>query len=527
MAVKLINDIPNTSFYKQGDNYLITCNKGYQWKTFPPIITGRRQNALANFNDNMRVYGQDDNGVNIYYGNYSRLDDLYPLRVYGAETEEKTPTPEPVPPLTVDYKISEGEETHTFVDGIATINIVISLITDFITENVTATYKGKDSTTKTINITLEGTLRKVTGVVTIKDIDTGTPVVINGNVIYVNKPKSQLTNCYASPALKEYYKRGENFTVKLIADSGNKFTKPEECYIQVQQITGKAKKVFMSISGDKLTATGDYTNGSPTDTGILIHGVATSDIIIETNYGAINAYVVDNDILDKFAKQRFRERTNLDDIDLGVYVNRIHRIFADIPTGGVSDLVCGNYNTQIKCTKPNRDIFTLSFGNLTVPVKNDDNTDYESTIQLFLPFVGFVDLDNELMGSTVTLEYDINVITGKGVARLKLSDVVLYVWNVQPSTEVLYRTSNNKELTLIGGDTWVESFMYGFEPYIILKWYKSLNINERNTTQIRGKIGDFKGFNYFDNITTISSANMLLEEQKQIINLLERGVIIE
>lgn len=528
MALNLINDIANTTFTKEGNNYFVRVNKGFDWKVKPPKITGRRDYASVNFNDNMTYYGKDENNVDIYYSTYSKneLDDSYPLRVYFGEVEEKSdPQPEPEPELKVQYNLEEGSETHSYEGGIATINITISLIVNFITENVKATYKSKSGEKKSVDITLSGTLTKVTGSLSISDVDTHEPIVIDGDIIYVTKPQFKLTNCKVDPPLKEYYKRGESFTARLVADDGNKFTDNNKVYLQITQITGPAKKYLFDISPDKQTATINYTSGSATDRAILIYGEATTEVIIEKNYGAINAYVVTNGMLDEFAKKRFIERTG-EEVDLGVYVNRIKRIFTNVPTFGTADIVCGNYNTQIQATRPSKDSFTISFGEITIPVKNGDNTDYESDLQLFLPFVGLVSINSELMGVKVSLTYEINVITGKGVARLSTENIMLYVWDVEPSTNVLYRTAN-KELQLVGGDSWEESYLYGLEPYILIKWYNSLNVNDRNSNLIRGEISGFKGLNSLTDITTISTNDMLTEEQEEIYSLLEQGVIIE
>lgn len=441
---------------------------------------------------------------------------------------DATPEPEPVPNLTVNYNISEGRETHTFVDGVATINITISLVADFITENVTASYKSTDGTTKTVNVELTGTLRKVTGSVVINDVDTHEPVTINGNVVFVIKPIVKLTNCTVDPPLKEYYKMGENFTVRLVADEGNYFTKPEKTYLRITNPTGNKQYPFV-ISTDKRTATVEYTNAQSNDKSITVYGVADADVVIEKNYGSINAYVVTLDILDMFAKKRFTERTSLGEsveIDLGEYVNRIKRIFTDVPVSGVGDIVCGNYNTEITANKPAVDVLNISFGDITLPVKNGDNTDYESNIQMFVPFVGLVSIDNELTGKKISLEYEINVITGGGIARVKADNIVMYVWEIEPSTNILYRTANN-ELQLIGSDEWNEKYLYGLEPYVVIKWYNSLNTNERNNDNIKGQIGDFHGFNSFDNISDITDTNMLADEQNEIYELLKKGVNID
>lgn len=102
---------------------------------------------------------------------------------------------------------------------------------------------------------------------------------------------------------------------------------------------------------------------------------------------------------------------------------------------------------------------------------------------------------------------------------------MLYVWDVEPSTDVLYRTAN-KELQLIGRDSWEESYLYGLEPYILIKWYTSLNVNDRNSNLIRGKISGFTGLNSLTDITTISAKEMLTDEQEEIYRLLNSGVYI-
>lgn len=98
MSLQLINDIANTTFTKEGNNYIIRVNKGFDWKVQPPKITGRRDYATVDFNDNMTYYGKDENNVNMYYSTYGRnaLDDSRPLRVYFGEVEKRaTHSPNP------------------------------------------------------------------------------------------------------------------------------------------------------------------------------------------------------------------------------------------------------------------------------------------------------------------------------------------------------------------------------------------------------------------------------------------------
>lgn len=64
---------------------------------------------------------------------------------------------------------------------------------------------------------------------------------------------------------------------------------------------------------------------------------------------------------------------------------------------------------------------TISFGSLTVNENWGNFLDYaHTTVQIFLPFIGMVDLDpNEVIGATTTLEYTIDYFTGMCVANIK------------------------------------------------------------------------------------------------------------
>ena len=192
---------------------------------------------------------------------------------------------------------------------------------------------------------------------------------------------------------------------------------------------------------------------------------------------------------------------------------------------GKDDVIkCADYDTKISVHQPKDNKITLDFGAVTITDHNKDNTDYESNIQLFVPFKGLVSIPNEYIGKEIHLYIDINVITGNGLYRLTCDDIQFQTGECTPSIDVLYRTSDYNQ---IGGDTWNENLYMGLEPYIILKWYESKNNNGRNNDFKQGVISSFTGFNSFTDITPISTQNMLANEQQMIYNILQTGVYIE
>lgn len=335
--------------------------------------------------------------------------------------------------------------------------------------------------------------------------------------------EQNLTNCTGD--IPQSYDVEGNVNVTLHANTGTIFS---NCYIEYIDVNfGTISQFNGTISDDKKTATINWQ--IPKDvTEITVVGTCVAEEPIGKNYGAINVYVVTLQNLIDFSKVRFTSATYSDFMyyDLGSYINRIKRIFTKVETG-ISDVIkCASYNTKIAAYQPKEDVITLDFGDVTLPLHNNDITDYECDIQLFIPFVGFVSISNDYVGKTINLQVDIDVITGDGLYRLTCDDIQFQTGVCTPSTDVLYKTADYN-LSLIGGDKWNENVFMGLEPYFILKWHESKNANGRNNDFKRGLISSFTGFNSFDDITPISTENMLANEQQTIYNALQSGVYID
>lgn len=343
-----------------------------------------------------------------------------------------------------------------------------------------------------------------------------------------------ISNCYADPPLPEFLQYGETLNVTIKANENTAFdTEQSTPNFSYYNETGYPTKQDLTVSGDKKTATGSIVlqNGWHD---FSVNAQAYPVAVVGEQYGAINVYLVTLDELAEFSGKRFFKETGTDpgtgapiyeNIDLGAYVNKIRRVYTNIGASSTDVIRCGNYNTGVSCHQPAQDKITLDFGTAVVPAHNEDNTDYESEIQIFLPFAGFVNLNNAYAGKTIGLQYVINVVTGNGVALLSCNGVVFQVEETEPSSEIIY-LSPSTQVKTVGGDDWNEMLYYGLEPYIYCKWYESAS-NGRNNDRQTGILGDFIGFNVFDDVTPIHTAEMLTEEQETIYTALSDGVYIE
>lgn len=279
-----------------------------------------------------------------------------------------------------------------------------------------------------------------------------------------------------------------------------------------------------------ISVTGGVISFPVPDSCVSISVKAVASIItpVGRNYGAINVYCVTLDNLDAFSKQRFFEIKDdtqgiYEEVNLGIYVNRIKRIFTNVPVSGTDSLRCGNYNTGITVQTPEKDVILLDFGDVTLTGLNGDSEDYNAQISVFIPCRGFVAVDSKYIGKTVNLSFKVNVITGDAVAFLSCDGVVFQLESFSLSRDVIYKTGTT-ELNIVGGTEWDEQILYGLEPYVIITQNTTIN-KPVNNTQESVTIGDVTGYAQFENVD-LNTVNLLVDEYNIIISELENGVYL-
>lgn len=384
-----------------------------------------------------------------------------------------------------------------------------------------ATYTQISGGLKTVDMQESHTETQATATVSISDFDISQPITLTGTGINILPLKVDLSNCISDTPLNDYVDYDSRINITLTANPNTEFSDASKVYLQLLSRLGQLTTIPFNISADKLSASVDYTlTDSSKYNRVTIHAEAFPKQVVGQNYGTINVYIVTLDNLQDFAEKRFSEG-----IDLGIYVASVQRIFTDVTPYSSDVLRCGDYNTGISVEQPANENITLDFGNVTIPAHNENTTDFDGEIQVFLPFKGFVNIPIDYVGKNINLQYVINIITGNGAAKLSYNGVVFQIEETQPCQPLIYKTS---ELTTIGDDSdnWNTYILYGLEPYIYCKWYESAS-NGRNNDRQTGILGDFRGFNVFDDVTPIHTAEMLAEEQELIYTALSDGVYIE
>lgn len=453
--------------------------------------------------------------------NITDLDVNTPVVISGDVVE----IPETITP-TVTNNIAGTEENHEWDGETLTITVKTPSYISARLDKPQVHYTNTGGEPITQDMQVETTSTRVTATAVITDLGGDYSVTVTGTYIRTLPLKKSLTNCTSKEPLPDYVDFDSLITVELDANPNTEFHTDETTYLSVTaRAGGRETKTPFTISSDKKKATISYQLANSSKySRVNIVGECFPVEVVGKQYGSINVYLVTLDNLKEFAAKRYFTDGGKN-VDLGEYVNRIKRIYTDITPFSTDVIRCGNFNTGVSCQQPAQDKITLDFGTAVVPAHNEDNTDYESEIQIFLPFAGFVNLNNDYTGKTIALQYVINVVTGNGVALLSCDGVVFQVEETEPSSEIIY-LSPSTQVKTVGGDDWNEMLYYGLEPYIYCKWYESAS-NGRNNDRQTGILGDFRGFNIFDDVTPIHTAEMLTEEQEMIYTALSDGVYIE
>lgn len=502
-TLNIINNVSGTNAVsvKNDTNFDITLTGDTDGTfTVVPVVTYKN------------TYNETVQGTMNVNGNVATFS--VPVKTNKEVTINGTFTPKPKE-LTITNHVSGT--TATYVQNGENFDITLTGNTEGSYSVVpVVSYKNESGTETTGNMNVNG--KTATFSVPVATNDT---VTITGTFTPETPQKDvpityALTNCTVSPQ-PQTVKTGEtlNLTVTPVVNY-----KLDSCNLIWND---GAKDITVSVAGGVISFPVPDSCVS-----VTIKAIASVITPVGRNYGAINVYCVTLDNLDAFSKQRFFEIKDdtqgiYEEVNLGIYVNRIRRIFTNVPVSGTDSLRCGNYNTGITVQTPEKDIIMLDFGNVTLTGLNGDSEDYNAQISVFIPCRGFVTVDSKYIGKTVNLSFKVNVITGDAVAFLSCDGVIFQLESFSLSRDVIYKTGTT-ELNIVGGTQWDEQILYGLEPYVIITQNTTVN-KPVNNTQETVTIGDVTGYAQFENVD-LNTVNLLVDEYNTIISELENGVYL-
>lgn len=367
--------------------------------------------------------------------------------------------------------------------------------------------------------------------ISLTDVKQGTTVTLSGSYRLVCTTVNNMTGCNVT-GLKPYYI--ENETVNVIATASGKthFDAENLPVAKWEPLTGGAEEYPFVLSNNGKTATLNFTfpndEEKVSDSTFTLLGGTVPDTEI-TGYGSINVYLVNTKTLDDFSKIRFTKKLNenyeYEYYDIGEYVNRLHKVYVDVPNVSPTSLKLANFDTSINTNSVDDSKIHVDFGNVLLPVVSGNSNDFNATIQCFIPFVGFVPVDSDFIGKEINLSYDIDLITGYCAFNLSCEGITINNGTANCSSEIIYKTLANDEISTIGDLSDLNTVLMGLEPYVTVKYFEPLNVPVNNTTEQK-RIGDVTGFAQFENVNLSTNNSMLIDEFNEIVSQLGNGVYL-
>ena len=511
VAPVVTNNVAHTTYNVSGDTLTLTCQEGYIFDGVPVVTKGSNNIPMTVSGDNKTatLTSQGIGSTDITITGNTKVE----------------PEPEPTPDPVITNNIEGASETHT-KDGATALTINLSATK--MMRNVTVSYTNTSGESVSLPVTVEDSSKWgqvwSTATVSLTDVDFNVAVVLSGETIFASHITFTLSGCRSSSE-PPYLILNEPLSLTLTADEGNEFTDPTKVYYRFEGAMSDPDTHYFTISEDKLTATATIVNNSTNNEHLNVVAEALPKVQPTAKYGFINAYVVTEENLNKFATSRFIQYTGDDPVgyDLGEYVNRVKRYFFKVDEGSTSKLKCGNFivDTDVKNLASDRKI--INFGDIYIPNYTQSIADYSSDVLMFVPFLGIENISSEIIGKTVNLTLKVNILSGDGVYVLTCGDNMVWSKEVAPCTDVIYRTTD-QDPKVIGGNNFDATFLMGLRPYVLVDRREIMNNGSQSSSSRVTRIGDLTGNVKLTDVVFSDTENMLQYDIDEIVAILRQGI---
>ena len=520
VAPVVTNNVAHTTVEVSGNTVTLTCEQGYIFDGTPVVTIGNDPMA-----DELQMTVSENGKVATLTNEGVGSNDL---TITGNTKVEPEPIPDPV----VTNNITGASETHT-KDGDTALTI--NLTSNKMMRNVTVGYTNTSGESVSLPVTVTPDIKpervESAATVSLTDVDFHVAVVLSGEAKDAIGTTFTLSGCTSSSE-PPYIYLGEPLSLTLTADNGNEFADPTKVYYEFEGAFSSGENHPFTIAEDKLTATATIVTNTDIiyNTHLNVIAEAQPKVQPTTKYGFINAYVVTEDNLNVFATSRFIQYTGGGstqgdpvNYDLGDYVNRVKRYFFKVDEGTTSKLKCGNFIVDTDVKNLASDTKTLDFGQVAIPNYTQSAADYSTDVIMFVPFIGLVNVGSEIIGKTVNLTLRVNVLSGGGVYVLTCGDNMVWSKEVDPCTDVIYRTTA-QDPKVIGGVNFDATYLMGLRPYVLVDRREIVNNGSQSSSSRVTRIGDLTGNVKLTDVVFADTENMLQNDIDEIVTILRQGI---
>lgn len=213
-------------------------------------------------------------------------------------------------------------------------------------------------------------------------------------------------------------------------------------------------------------------------------------------------------------------------VDLGAFISNILKVYVNLPECNKANVKLGGYNTDVSANVVLDDVVETDCGTIEIVGKYGNIMDYEhTTVEIYLPFIGFQKLDTEkVMNEVLSLVYKTNILNGDSIACIyNTTGTLLYTFNCNVSFEIPYmmgETYDDRSNLRVDSN-----YLFGFTPFVTIRTNREYNSAFVTAADNRyAKVSDLQGLITCSQVFNTIKATT--DEKEAIDNLLKTGVII-
>lgn len=209
--------------------------------------------------------------------------------------------------------------------------------------------------------------------------------------------------------------KGNKVTIQVTPLSGYSFSETDTCVMHFED-TSEDKAFTRSSEGNMFL---EMDESYSTHTLSLVFTV-TKDVpptpVGDKRTNFYTVYAPTDENMKQINKTVFIDNNDV----IGKFIS-YKKFWCDIPIDGTAEMKAGNYDFNFQAPVIHASIIDVDCGSVTVSEQYHNVLDYSpfSRLTIFLPFIGFVDLDDKMaMNNTIRVNYRVDVLSGRCLAEI-------------------------------------------------------------------------------------------------------------
>lgn len=277
---------------------------------------------------------------------------------------------------------------------------------------------------------------------------------------------------------------------------------------------------------------GSFTISEDTDKiTISCYGIANPVTELSSLFPFVNVYKVTKDDIQTLENKRFIKtgQESASPFDLSRYMYGLYRPFAPVETGDKSKVFFGQYDMGLECPVLSKQNTIVDFEGVTINETYKNAVDYDSVINLYLPFIGIHELKTAIvMGKAIALKYVIDNLTGDATCYVMVNGDLLDAISTTVKMETPYNESFTENVNITGSIR-NNHYQYDLVPKILIDTPVpfSEDFNHFNDTDYYSRVDNEQGYIEGDIfVEDINGQDITYDEKTEIKRLFRNGVIV-